>query len=328
MKYFFLSTVCCFHLWLNAQSPRIYGTWILDNAVYTDGKDVAINHHLYAVYLDYTFKSTSILILNQVFDATYSDQTIKTKLDELLYWFERDYLLLQSKSEGVIMRFLKKDQFVKKYPAFKSEKRIVGSETFYVANDIYKPDFTGAHDLLSFVMSQVDGFHDILKSTNNYVYEAEFALTKESKIKDVHIIQSNSHRFDSIFLEALSKSEPFFDNKEGVDFIVKFYFDFRDPERHLSTDQKPIQEFITHANSLYKQNKFNELIMEFEKVKTNEFESFKSVNPTWYERTMKQIGIAYLATNNSEKACELFNKLGGLTHFPVRNYLINFCNSR
>jgi len=48
---------------------------------------------------------------------------------------------------------------------------------------------------------------------------------------------------------------------------------------------------------------------------------------TFYHDYIIHLGIAYLATNQKEKAASTFRKLGDETNFKIRNYLRFYCQS-
>jgi tetratricopeptide (TPR) repeat protein len=77
------------------------------------------------------------------------------------------------------------------------------------------------------------------------------------------------------------------------------------------------------ADALYKSNKFEEAILEYNKIKQLQIKNNRY--HTMINNALKRLAISYLATGNQNLACENFKLAGDITDFTVRNYLLDFC---
>jgi tetratricopeptide (TPR) repeat protein len=305
-----------------SQSKELEGKWILDKVVYKSGETLEINNELYAKELVYSIKPKELQINEQKFAAQFTNTKIKTAFRHLTYAIENNYLKIIDPSLDRIEYFLKAADFVEKYPEFKMKEVVTGQDTLFIANIATDYAFNNQVNFDDFIHRNMPIWES--KKYNNLYFKIEFILTKDSKIKEIKILNSISTEYDNNYVAALKKAEPFFKNNTQKNILivvekqyVQFYKDMKDPNEVMLFD------IIIRADALYDDNKFEEAIREYNQIKQIPFKN----NHYKYHRNeaMIHLGICYLATGDPSKACENFKLVGDITDFSVRNYLLNFC---
>jgi hypothetical protein len=305
-----------------SQSKELEGKWILDKVVYKSGEPLEINNERYSSTLFYTIKPKELQINHQKFKAQFTATKIRTAFRDLNYSFIDKYLIIVDRSMNTVEYFLKADDFMLKYPQFKMKEVIIGQDTLAIANKITDYEFNNELTFENFIIKGIP-FNKANKD-NNIHFKMEFILTKESTIKGINILQSLSAEFDSSYKENLIKAEPFFKNNTQKDILIvleenfaQFYKNIEDP------NEKELYDILKVADALYKSNKFEEAIQEYNKIKQLQIKNNRY--QPMIKNAMKRLAISYLATGDSNKACENFKRVGDITDFSVRNYLLNFC---
>lgn len=311
---------------LFSQNTNLSGTWILDKTIYEDGNYLEINHPLFSNFTEYEFFSNNLKINGQKFNAKYYQNSIKLDYRELMYSFQNEYLLLQEKGDNKIQIFLKKDDFITKYPIFKSEQKIINQDTIYISNDVFKPKFENDLNFEDFLRKNIPSYNNA--STKNNIFKSEFILTKENLIKDINITQGISKSFDNEFITALKKAQPYFKNETGKDLLIRHNFNFFKMFGALTNkSEKDFYSIQKKAKEYFEKNEFEKAVSEYEKLNNiNDLIILKEKFGFIYNETFINLGISYLALNKIENACSSFKKVGGFTNFSVRNYLIIYCN--
>ena len=311
---------------LFSQNTNLSGTWILDKTIYEDGNYLEINHPLFSNFTEYEFFSNNLKINGQKFNAKYYQNSIKLDYRELMYSFQNEYLLVQEKGDNKIQIFLKKDDFITKYPIFKSEQKIINQDTIYISNDVFKPKFENDLNFEDFLRKNIPSYNNA--STKNNIFKSEFILTKENLIKDINITQGISKSFDNEFITALKKAQPYFKNETGKDLLIRHNFNFFKMFGALTNkSEKDFYSIQKKAKEYFEKNEFEKAVSEYEKLNNiNDLITLKEKFGFIYNETFINLGISYLALNKIENACSSFKKVGGFTNFSVRNYLIIYCN--
>jgi hypothetical protein len=305
-----------------AQTSELQGKWILDKVVTNKGEPLEINNERYSNELIYSIKPNELQINDQKFKAQFSTSKIKTPFRSINYSFEGNYLKISDPSIDRIEYFLKADKYVAKYPEFKMKEIVREQDTLLVANAITDYDFNNELILDDFINKNMPIRES--KKYNNLYFKIEFVLTKENKIKEIKILEPISPEFDNNYLKALKKAAPFFKNNTNKNLVihiekhyVQFYEDREDP------NERKLHEILLKAYALYRNNKFEEAIVEYNKIKA------LPIKNNHYKMTindaLKNLAISYLATGNQNLACENFKLVGNITDFSVRNYLLDFC---
>ena len=311
---------------LFSQNTNLSGTWILDKTIYEDGNYLEINHPLFSNFTEYEFFSNNLKINGQKFNAKYYQNSIKLDYRELMYSFQNEYLLVQEKGDNKIQIFLKKDDFITKYPIFKSEQKIINQDTIYISNDVFKPKFENDLNFEDFLRKNIPSYNNA--STKNNIFKSEFILTKENLIKDINITQGISKSFDNEFITALKKAQPYFKNETGKDLLIRHNLNFFKMFGALTNkSEKDFYSIQKKAKEYFEKNEFEKAVSEYEKLNNiNDLIILKEKFGFVYNEAFINLGISYLAINKIENACSSFKKVGGFTNFSVRNYLIIYCN--
>ena len=311
---------------LFSQNTNLSGTWILDKTIYEDGNYLEINHPLFSNFTEYEFFSNNLKINGQKFNAKYYQNSIKLDYRELMYSFQNEYLLVQEKGDNKIQIFLKKDDFITKYPIFKSEQKIINQDTIYISNEIFKPKFENDLNFEDFLRKNIPSYNNA--STKNNIFKSEFILTKENLIKDINITQGISKSFDNEFITVLKKAQTYFKNETGKDLLIRHNFNFFKMFGALTNkSEKDFYSIQKKAKEYFEKNEFEKAVSEYEKSNNiNDLIILKEKFGFVYNEAFINLGISYLAINKIENACSSFKKVGGFTNFSVRNYLIIYCN--
>jgi len=311
---------------LFSQNTNLSGTWILDKTIYEDGNYLEINHPLFSNFTEYEFFSNNLKINGQKFNAKYYQNSIKLDYRELMYSFQNEYLLVQEKGDNKIQIFLKKDDFITKYPIFKSEQKILNQDTIYISNEIFKPKFENDLNFEDFLRKNIPSYNNA--STKNNIFKSEFILTKENLIKDINITQGISKSFDNEFITVLKKAQTYFKNETGKDLLIRHNFNFFKMFGALTNkSEKDFYSIQKKAKEYFEKNEFEKAVSEYEKLNNiNDLIILKEKFGFVYNEAFINLGISYLALNKIENACSSFKKVGGFTNFSVRNYLIIYCN--
>lgn len=243
-----------------------------------------------------------------------------------MYSFQNEYLLVQEKGDNKIQIFLKKDDFITKYPIFKSEQKIINKDTIYISNDVFKPKFENDLNFEDFLKKNIPSYNNA--STKNNIFNSEFILTKENLIKDINITQGISKSFDNEFITALKKAQPYSKNETGKDLLIRHNFNFFKMFGALTNkSEKDFYSIQKKAKEYFEKNEFEKAVSEYEKLNNiNDLIILKEKFGFVYNEALINLGISYLAINKIENACSSFKKVGGFTNFSVRNYLIIYCN--
>ena len=325
MKKYLLSILLLSISQIFSQNSILSGTWILDKTIYEDGNYLEINHPLFSNFTEYEFLSNHLKINGKKFNAKYSQNSIKLDFRELLFSYQNEYLLIQEKGDNKIQVFLKNEDFITKYPIFKSEQKIINQDTIYISNDVYKPKFQNDLNFEDFLRINIPSYN--ATSTKNNLFKSEFVLTKDNIIKEINITQGISKSFDSEFITALKKAQPYFKNETGKDLLIKHNFNFFKMFSTLTNkSEKEFYSIQKKAKEYFEKNEFEKAISEYEKLNNiSDLHNLKEKFGFIYNEAFINLGISYLALNKIENACSSFIKVGGITDFSVRNYLINYC---
>ncbi len=306
-----------------SQNKNLLGTWVLDKIIYSNGKDIEVNNELFSYELIYTIAPNRITINDYLFDATFSERSIQVGNRRMNYEFRDNYFLIHDIDDKKIYLFLKRENFIKKYPEFQPKIEIRKGDTLLISNTVTKPIFNSEISFSDFLTKNM--FQGSSKDEKDLYFKAEYIITKNNKIKDVNIIDGRNSRYDNEFLSSLKKAEIFVQNPYGKDLLVTKEVDFLRFYKDLELDEeKLLFKTIEKGESYYNKRSFEKAILEFEKIKNLNIKE-SSYRMVIADANIK-LAISYLGTNQINEACKAFRKVGNKTNFKVRNYLINFCN--
>mgnify|MGYP003611815754 CR=1 FL=1 len=306
----------------NSQNKNLIGTWILDKVFYANGKDMEVNNEFFSYKMIYQIAPNRIAMNDYLFDAVFSDKQIQIGNRKMDYEFRGHYLLVKDVDDNKIYSFLKRADFIKKFPEFQPHTEIRDGDTLLVANSVTKPIFNSEITFSDFLNKNM--FQGSSKNEKDLYFEAEYIVTKENKIKSISIIDGRNKRYDSEFILALKKAEVFVHNPYGQDLLVKKEVDFLRFFKDLELqDEKSLFKIIEKGEFYYNKQSFQKAATEFEKIASLEIGENK-YRMAIADANLK-LAISYLGTNQIDKACTTLKNIGDKTNFNIRNYLINFC---
>lgn len=306
-----------------SQNKNLLGTWVLDKIIYSNGNDIEVNNELFSYELIYKIAPNRITINDYLFDATFSDKLIQMGNRKINYEFKNNYFILKDVDDNKIYLFLKRENFIKKYPEFRPKIEVIKGDTLLISNPVTKPIFNSEISFSDFL--NINMFQGSTKNEKDLYFKAEYTVTKDNKIKNISIIDGRNSRYDSEFISALKKAEIFVQNPFVNDLVetkeVHFLRFYKDLELE---DEKELFKIIEKGESYYNKQVFKKAIVEFEKIKDLHIQE-NNYRMMIADANLK-LAISYLGINQIDKACTTFRSIGDITDFKVRNYLINFCN--
>ncbi len=317
-----LSVVALILLFTNtySQNKNLLGVWVLDKVIYADGKDIEVNKELFSYKLIYEVRNNKITINDRAFDAVFSDKSIQTTTRKIDYELRSGYLLIRDNDEDKLYAFLKREDFIKKYPEFKPKEAIRNGDILWIADDVTKPSYESDHFPTNLLANSM-----FRSSKNDDLYfKAEYVVTTDSKIRDIKIIDGYDSSFDSEFLSAIREAENAVHNPYAHNLLVIREIHFLRYLKDLKNKEDiSFFKIIEKGEQYYNKQQFEKAIAEFEKIQNPNIglNRFK----TTIDQANLKLGISYLGTNQIAKACTTFRSIGDKTNFTVRNYLINFC---
>lgn len=201
----------------------LQGTWLLEKTTYSNGKMLEVDHPDFSTFVEYIISDEMITVNGKQWPVNIDSSTISTRFLKLDYVLVDKYLVVREKNQKTIRFFLKKDDFLDKYPEFYDHK-IISGDTVLIANEVLKPSFNHELDLDNFLSRNIPEYAYVV--TSNIRFYAEFILNKDNQLRDVKVISSISKRFDKQFSEALALAQPFFKNDLKRDILVSHEFNF------------------------------------------------------------------------------------------------------
>ncbi|MDR3025789.1 hypothetical protein [Chryseobacterium sp.] len=303
-----------------SQSQRLMGEWFLDRVFLSNGKRLEINNRKYSLFLSYKITPKELMINDQKFKAVFFEDHIKLENRDLTYWYDDRYLLVQDGNE--IYTFLKKNDFTKKNPEFNPKINFVKNDTVIIANQIIKPEFNHDKTFDRFISMNISNYS--YESEDDLYFKAEFVLTKDNKVTQITILDPYTPQYQLEFIQALKKSEEYFENPYRKDMVITFekYFT-RWVGNSKTKEEKKLYSTLDIGFRYFHGNKFEKTIKTLSQLDGIQIADIE-FNPIVREAYIS-LGISYLAVGKNEQACVSFRKAGDLTDFGVRNYLKDFC---
>lgn len=321
----YLSLILLFTIFMGfCQNIKLDGTWILDKETFANGNPLEVNNNSYSYYYQYKFSNNKMEINGVEVSVTITPKQIITPALKIDYEFQDKYLILKNANDKIVY-LLKPESFLEMYPEFQPTEIKIGDEIAFQENLIVKPDFNYIGGFNKYFQDFFMNNNDFPKDNNRL--EVQFIVTKESKIKDLKIVEGISADFDSKFIQYLKNGEKFFKNNSGKDIFIKrsqkiTLNDFN-PSGNMSKDDRKLVKIYEKGNSFYLKNDFEKAIETYEQINTL---NLTSKDNEILRSIYINLGVSYLTKENISTACNNFNKAGGLTNFKSRNYVINFCS--
>lgn len=314
---------------LKAQPHELQGKWILVRTLLNDGKRVEVNNPDYSKKIIIEFKKNSLNIDGANYKAKYKDNTINLddkNIQDFSYQIKENYLITKELKGTTSNYFLKIDDFLIRYPEFKLKEIIYNDEIVYLDNGISAYYFN--HDLTYDIFILLNGNQSSKKRSKrdpeSTPLQFEYVLSVDNKIKSFNIINSQNKDLDNDYIARFNKASKYFINTTDKDVLIRYnqitypsYLELTIP------DEKKFYEISAELNSFYNKNEFKKATNLYEEylklnIKPNRFNKINDDNNI-------RFGISFLAQNNLKDACLAFKKVGDITDFRVRNYLLDFC---
>lgn len=322
----FINLYCLFiSMFCFSQAEKLKGNWILDEIMYSNGNPLEINHPQFSSFIEYNFNGDKLKINDRNFKITYSENQISTNFRKLNYKFENDYLVITEIGDDKKYYFLKNNSFLEKYPEFEPQKINYENKDVFIANEIIKPEFINEKSFENFLRENIPSYSE--ESANNNYFEAKYVVSSDNKISNIAIIKSISKNFDNQFKVALLKSEKYLKNNFGKDLLMTQSFNFFKMFQNLnSKDERKIFNIEQKGRVFFEKNDFENAIKTYNQInEINISQELKTRVEYSIDQIFVNLAISYLATNNFQKSCEIFRKVGNRTNFKVRNYLRKYC---
>lgn len=309
---------------LFSQEKELLGEWILVRTLKLDNSRLEINSPHYSNYGSIEIKKNEYIVLGQSFPTKFKKNSMEMPIRTIQYQLKEGYLVTEEDGFDRRNFYLKRDDFVSKFSEFKMETIERNGRILYVDNKINAYEFDKVEGLRTFINdNQKDNDRDS-KTFENLYFKIEFVLTTDNKIKYIKVLNSIDNRHDNDFIFSLMKAEPFLINLTDKDVLITLDNEYLKWTKDLKDkEEKKLHDLHYKGNLAYRNNKFDEAIKYLApindlKIGENRFNSL-------VENANLYLGISYLVMGDQQKACESFRRVGDLTNFTVRNYLLDFC---
>lgn len=320
MKNFYFILIFFASISYNAQDNRLTGNWVLENIKYTNGKSLEVNHPLYSTFLEYNFFENKLSINDNVIPYSIENNKIVTSSGKINFKFSDNYLIINNENTDLAYYFLSSENFLKTHPEFEPKQISNNNRIVYLENQIVKPIFKGDGSFNNYLS---DHNADTTNIPSNSEFSIKFIINSKNKIENIEIIKSVSNAFDSKFIQNLKSSEQYINNFSSKDLLITRKYIYNSNQYKKNNIKKSIDKILVEGNKYFQKNDFNNAIKSWSKLESLEY----SLEEKYLlDTALIKLGISYLAIGKQEDACKTFKKVGDLTNFRVRNFLINYCN--
>lgn len=320
MKNFYFILIFFASISYNAQDNRLTGNWILENIKYTNGKSLEVNHPLYSTFLEYNFFENKLSINDNVIPYSIENNKIVTSSGKINFKFSDNYLIINNENTDLAYYFLSSENFLKTHPEFEPKQISNNNRIVYLENQIVKPIFKGDGSFNNYLS---DHNADTTNIPSNSEFSIKFIINSKNKIENIEIIKSVSNAFDSKFIQNLKSSEQYINNFSSKDLLITRKYIYNSNQYKKNNVKKSIDKILVEGNKYFQKNDFNNAIKSWSKLESLEYSPEEKY---LLDTALIKLGISYLAIGKQEDACKTFKKVGDLTNFRVRNFLINYCN--
>jgi len=311
---------------LFAQSDKLLGRWILDFALTEDNSLVPLDNPYFSNEVIYEISPNKMKISAFTFDTKYiGDNEIDLGHMKLSYTFSDGYLTVVEKGSKIKLYFLKRDDFVKKYPEFEEKRILSEGRELYVANTLSKLVFdNGTIDPNSFITNGAPLLKK--KTSKNYFMKAAFVLDQHNQISNIVVSNIEEDDIREQVIKSIQRCGKFYKNYTGKDLLITLPFNFFKMYQFFDPETNRIYRAYQQGEEWFGKSEFEKAIFEYEKGIDTKIDMERYGN-TFYHDYIIHLGIAYLVTDQKEKAASTFRKLGDETNFKIRNYLRFYCRS-
>lgn len=309
----------------------LIGQWYLDKVKFSNGSDVEVNNPMYSMYSSLRFDNIKVYNSPSFDDglviiADYKLNGKRLNFTSRDFEVERNgkYLLLNSSKENLNYYYLKGEDFPDSTVA-KQSFEIVDKDSIAIRSIRFDPYFNNLEENFDDYLRK--NIPDYEFGNRRVAFSSSFIITKNNKIKDIKITSGKNKIFDREYIAALQKSEKYWKNETGKDVIMTRNINHRTFGDGRINENKALNlSYI--AGEFYNKNDFKNAIINY--LKSDEFWEKDREEGNLQEENNShgnylKLGICYLIENERAKACEYFNKNGGISDFSSRNYVLNFC---
>lgn len=317
---------------VNAQSEELQGKWILVRTLLNDNKRVEINHPDYSKKLVLEVKKNALNINGENYKAKFKDDKVRVESRteyDFSFQIKEKYLIAQSLQGNTTNYFLKVDDFIHRFPEFRLKETVYNDEVVYLDNGISAYSFN--HDLSYDMFILFNGIQNSDKipprDPESIPLQFEYILSIDNKIKSFNVINSQNKALDNDYIQRFNKASKYFVNTTDKDVLIRYHGVNTVSYPELTdADEKRFYEISAELDRFYHKNEFKKATSLYEeyinlKIRPNRFNKINDENNI-------RFGVSFLAQNNLKDACIVFNKVGDITDFRVRNYLLDFCEKR
>ena len=316
---------------VKAQSDELLGRWILVRTLSNDGKRLEINHPEYSKKMILDIKKNSLKIDDTNYNTKFKNNEVSIYNNAKLnfsFQIKDNYLITKAIKENTTNYFLKVDDFIQRFPEFKLKETIYNDEVVYLDNGISAFYFDNdlSYDFFILINGNQRSDKRVAKDPESIPLQFEYVLSTDNKIKSFKIVNSQNKELDNDYIVRFNRASKYFVNTTDKDVLIRFnqVNTISYPEL-TKAEEKRFYEISAALDNFYNKNEFEKATSLYDeyinlKIRPNRFNKINDDNNI-------RFGISFLAQNKFNEACIAFKKVGDITNFRVRNYLLDFCQN-
>ncbi len=233
-----------------SQSDKLLGQWVLDFALTEQNSLVPLDNPYFSNEVIYEISRNKMKISAFTFDAKYiGDNEIDLGHMKLNYTFSDGYLTVIEKGTEIKLYFLKRDDFVNKYPEFEEERILSGGRELYIANTLSKLVFdNGTIDPNSFITNGAPLLKK--KTSKNYFMKAAFILDRRNQISNIVVSNIEEDDIRQQVIKSIERCSKFYKNYTGKDLLITLPFNFFKMYQFFDPETKRVYRAIGRTANL------------------------------------------------------------------------------
>lgn len=313
---------------VNAQQDELLGKWILVRTLKQNNQRLEINNPYYSRKQIFQVLPKKIKIDGYTFPTKFKNNIIElndSRYKDLEYKIQENYLIAKEINGEFTHFYLKVDDFIKRFPEFELKEEMRNGKKVLIDNGLSAYDFDHELPYIMFILLNGSGSSEKIDvKPNDMPLRFEYTLTKDNKVENLNILESTNEKLDQDYLSRFKKATRYLKNNTDADVLISYKGITTITYPQLTDQQeKKLFELSAEVDKYYHKNQFKKVTELYPnsldlKIKQYKFDKFIDENNI-------KFGIAFLATGNIDQACEAFNRVGDITDFRVRNYLLDFC---
>ncbi|MEN5435469.1 hypothetical protein ABE545_17670 [Sphingobacterium faecium] len=308
---------------LSAQSNALLGKWILDTSLTPEGKLLPLDDPLFSSLVIYEFTEKKLAINEHKFDAEFSgNYLIDLGNRKLNYEIRNEYLYIQESNNSPILCFLKFDDFRRIYPEFQPKEIVYQGKNVFIYNDLVDIKFNNDLTFFHYIINCTPLIKN--KTSANYYFTIKYVLNTTNEISNIEITNISDEKVKKQLVNTIQKSAKFYQNNSGKNLLMKEKFLFFKMHEAIDETVEATYKSFLKGNEFFNNLRFQEALVEYENGLEKKFDTEKFYG-LFYSEYIIKLGISYLISEQKEKACSTFRKLGDETNFSVRNFLRYYC---